>query len=74
MNVVEKNFKSGEIVSPVTLFKKGLITKKESAISKIKILSNGEIFSLRETPRRGTKKLTFHNVLLSKSARAKIVK
>jgi len=74
LNVLEKNFKNGEIISPITLFKKRLITKKESVISKIKILNSGEIFSLREIPRRGTKKLTFHNVLLSKSARVKIEK
>ena len=64
LDVLEKNFKSGEIISPITLFKKGLISKKESAISKIKILGDGEIL----------KKLAFHNVLLSKSARAKIKK
>lgn len=64
LNVLEKKFKSGEIVSPITLFKKGLISKKESIISKIKILSEGEI----------SKKLVFHDVLLSKSARVKIEK
>lgn len=64
LNVLEKKFKSGEIISPVTLFKKKLITKKESVISKIKILSEGEI----------SKKLAFYNVLLSKSARVKIEK
>ncbi len=64
LNVLEKNFKNGEIISPITLFKKRLITKKESVISKIKILGEGEI----------SKKLTFHNVLLSKSARVKIEK
>ncbi|MDO8443691.1 MAG: uL15 family ribosomal protein [Candidatus Azambacteria bacterium] len=61
---LEKNFKNGEIVSPATLLKKKLITGKESAISKIKILGEGAI----------SKKLAFHNVLLSKSARVKIEK
>lgn len=61
---IEKAFKDGEIVSPKTLLEKGLISGKESAISKIKILSNGEI----------SKKLVFQNILLSKSARAKIEK
>ncbi len=61
---IEKKFRNGEIVNPATLFKKKLITGKESAISKIKILGDGEI----------SKKLAFHNVLLSKSARVKIEK
>lgn len=61
---VEKKFKDGEIVSPATLLKKKLITSRESAISKIKILSEGEI----------SKKIAFHNVLLSKLARVKIEK
>ena len=60
---IEKKFRDGEIVSPATLSKKGLITGKESAISKIKILGKGEI----------SKKLVFHNILLSEPARAKIV-
>jgi len=64
LKILEKKFKNGEIVSPATLFKKGLITGKESAISKIKILSEGKI----------SKKLAFHNVLLSKLARVKIEK
>ena len=61
---VERNFENGEIVNPAALFKKKLITGKESSISKIKILGEGEIL----------KKLAFHNVLLSKSARVKIEK
>ncbi len=61
---IEKVFKDGEIVNPKTLFGKGLISGKESALLRIKILGEGEI----------SKKLVFQNVLLSKSARAKIEK
>lgn len=61
---IEKNFKDGEIVSPETLFKKRLISRKKGALLEIKILGEGEI----------SKKLSFQNILLSKSARAKIEK
>ncbi len=61
---IEKNFKDGEIVSPKTLFEKGLIHKKGGALPEVKILGEGEI----------SKKLAFQNILLSKSARAKIEK
>ena len=64
LEVIEKKFRDREIVNPATLFKKKLITSKESSISKIKILGEGEIL----------KKLAFYNVLLSKSARVKIEK
>jgi large subunit ribosomal protein L15 len=61
---IERNFKNGEIVNSATLLKKKLISSKDGAISKIKILGEGEI----------SKKLAFHNILLSKSARVKIEK
>jgi len=71
---IEKNFSaqggstSGEkgdnIVNPRTLFEKGLIRKKGGALPEVKILGGGEI----------SKKLAFQNILLSKSARAKIEK
>ncbi|MDP2946249.1 MAG: uL15 family ribosomal protein [bacterium] len=61
---IEKNFKDGEIVSPQTLLKKRLISRKKGALPEIKILGEGEI----------SKKLAFQNILLSKSARAKIEK
>ncbi|MCX6813864.1 MAG: uL15 family ribosomal protein [Candidatus Azambacteria bacterium] len=61
---IEKKFKDGEIVSPKTLFEKRLISRKKGALPEVKILSEGEI----------SKKLAFQNVLLSKSARAKIEK
>lgn len=61
---IEKKFKNDSIVSPQTLFKKGLIHKKGGVLPEVKILGDGEI----------SKKLTFHNVLLSKAARDKIEK
>lgn len=61
---IEKNFKDGEIVSPKTLFEKRLIGRKKGALPEVKILGEGEI----------SKKLAFQNILLSKSARAKIEK
>ncbi|MEK7578311.1 MAG: uL15 family ribosomal protein [Patescibacteria group bacterium] len=61
---IEKKFKDGEIVSPKTLFKKRLISKKKGVLPEVKILGEGEIL----------KKLAFQNILLSKSARAKIEK
>ncbi|MDO8676160.1 MAG: uL15 family ribosomal protein [Candidatus Azambacteria bacterium] len=56
--------KAGEIVSPQTLFEKGVIRKKEGKLPEIKILGTGEI----------SKKLNFQEVLLSASARDKIQK
>ncbi len=62
--VIEEKFTSGEIVSPENLLLKKLINKKSGELPNVKILGNGEI----------SKKLTFQNVLLSKSARDKILK
>jgi len=64
LGILEKKFTDGKIVSPKTLLAKGLISLKKGALPKIKILSDGEI----------SKKLYFQNILLSKSARAKIEK
>ncbi|MBD3282038.1 MAG: 50S ribosomal protein L15 [Candidatus Portnoybacteria bacterium] len=40
---LEKNFKKGEIVSPKTLLKKGLIAKVKGRIPEVKILGSGEL-------------------------------
>ena len=61
---IEKNFKDGEVVSPKTLFEKRLIRRQKGVLPEVKILGEGEI----------SKKLAFQNILLSKSARAKIEK
>jgi large subunit ribosomal protein L15 len=61
LDIIEKNFKDDEKVSPQTLAEKGIIRKKEA---KVKILGNGEI----------TKKIIVENCDISKSAKAKIDK
>ncbi|MCX6731583.1 MAG: 50S ribosomal protein L15, partial [Candidatus Parcubacteria bacterium] len=61
LDVIEKNFKAGEKVSPQTLAEKGIIKRREV---KVKILGKGEI----------TKKIIIENCLISKSAKAKIDK
>lgn len=61
LDVIEKNFKDGEKVSPQTLAEKGIIKRKTA---KVKILGSGEI----------TKKIIVENCQISKSAKAKIDK
>jgi large subunit ribosomal protein L15 len=61
LDIIEKNFKEGEKVSPKTLAEKGIIKRKEA---KIKILGKGEI----------SKKIIVENCQISKSAKAKIEK
>ena len=61
---IEKKFKAGEIVSPQSLLKKGLIDKIGGRIPQVKILGEGEI----------KKKLEFKGVKLSKSVQEKIKK
>ncbi|MCA9353241.1 uL15 family ribosomal protein [Candidatus Nomurabacteria bacterium] len=43
LTVLENNFDKGEVVTPKTLFEKGVIEKKGAKIPKVKILANGEI-------------------------------
>lgn len=64
LNVLEKNFNSGDIVSPTTLLAKGIIKKGDYRFKEVKILSMGKI----------TKKLTLESVKLSKGAHDKLVK
>lgn len=61
LEILEKNFSSGETVSPATLREKGLVTKNFSGI---KILSKGAL----------TKKLEINNCLVSETAKEKIIK
>lgn len=61
---IDKKFIAGEIVSLKSLAEKKLINKKSGNLPKIKILGQGEI----------SEKLTFQNILLSRSARDKIIK
>ncbi len=61
---VSTHFKDGDIVSPATLLKKGIVRKVSGQLPKVKILSTGEL----------DKKLTFINCLTSQSAKDKIEK
>lgn len=63
LSVLEKNFNSGEIVSPVVLREKKLI-KNTGKISSVKILSQGEI----------TKPLIIKGCQVSQKAKEKIEK
>ncbi len=55
-------FKAGEVVTPKSLLKKGLISKIKGRIPKVKILAQGEL----------KKKLRFSGVKLSKAAQQKL--
>lgn len=43
VSILDKNYKSGEKVTPDSLFKKGLIRKVSGNYPRVKILGNGEI-------------------------------
>jgi len=64
VGVLEKNFKEGELVNPLVLYKKGLIKKVKGKIPLVKILGHGEI----------KKSLTIENCLFSKQAKEKLAK
>lgn len=55
-------FKDGDMVSPETLFKAGLIRRVNGRIPEVKILGTGD----------PTKKLLFKSVIFSKSAKEKL--
>lgn len=56
---LEDKFKEGEVVSPETLFRRGLVDKIKMKLPKVKILGKGEF----------KKKLIFKDVLLSNFAK-----
>ena len=58
LDVLEKNFKEGEVVSPQTLLEKKLVRRIRGKMPSVKILSNGEL----------KKKLIFEGVSMSKQA------
>jgi large subunit ribosomal protein L15 len=64
LEVIDKNFKAGEVVNPRTLIEKKVISKMKNRIPIVKILSNGEL----------TKKLVFEGCKLSKQTEEKINK
>ncbi len=57
-------FKAGEIVSPKSLLKKGLVRRYAGKLPKVKILAEGELSA----------KLKFDNVSFSDEAKAKVEK
>ena len=61
---LEKHFENGEVVSPVTLMEKGLLTGAMARKAKVKILGKGDL----------TKKLSVENCFISASAAEKITK
>lgn len=64
LDVLENNFKDGEIINPENLIKKGIINTIKGKTPKVKILGNGKI----------TKKLVIENCKISKSAKTAIEK
>ncbi len=61
-DMLEQKMKPGDLISPETLLKAGMIHKKKGRMPKVKILGRGEI----------TRKFTFKNVLFSKKVSAKL--
>lgn len=64
LEILEKKFKSSEVVSPKTLLEKKIIRKIKGRLPKVKILGKGEL----------TKKLKIEDCQVSKSAKGKIEK
>jgi large subunit ribosomal protein L15 len=64
LSSIEEAFKTGDMVSPETLLKNGLVEMKNGKIPAVKILGGGEL----------TKKISFSKVTISASAKAKIEK
>lgn len=64
LNVLEKNFESGQTVSPQILLEKKIIRRIKGRTPSIKILGEGKL----------TKALTFENCSVSKQAKEKIEK
>jgi len=64
LSVIAKFYKTGEVVSPETLLKKGLIRKYKGIFPRVKILGSGE----------AVKKMVFQNCLFSKEAQRKTAK
>lgn len=64
LDVLEKNFASGEKINPNLLLERKLISKVKGKMPKVKILGKGEV----------TKKFFIENCAFSKSAKEKIEK
>lgn len=64
LELISNNFNVNTIVSPATLYRKGLVTKVSGQLPKVKILSTGEL----------DKTLIFIDCLMSQSVKEKIEK
>jgi large subunit ribosomal protein L15 len=64
LGFISNAYKANEIVSPATLYKKGLVTKVSGQVPQVKILASGEL----------DKVLIFINCLTSKAVKEKIEK
>jgi len=64
LEILEKQFNSGEKISPNVLLEKGVVCKMKGRIPQVKILANGKL----------TKKLIIEGCLFSKQAEEKIKK
>lgn len=64
LSLLEKNFKEGDVVSPIILLDKKLIKREGGKMPVVKILGTGEI----------TKKITLENVVFSDTAKQKFEK
>lgn len=64
VDILEKNFEKGDLVSPKTLLEKKLISRMKGKTPKVKILGRGKL----------NKNLTVENCQVSKSAEEKIKK
>lgn len=62
LDILEKKFKDGEVVSPKTLLQKRLVRRIKGREPKVKILGKGEL----------KKELKFEGVVMSKSVRSKV--
>lgn len=61
---IDRVFKDGEIITPEILSRKGMMSKSQSRLLKIKILGQGKI----------NKKLNFKGIIFSDSAKNAIIK
>ena len=64
LNLLEKHFKDGDVVSAETVIKAGIIGMQKGKVPSLKILGNGTL----------TRKLTIENCKVSASAKAAIEK
>lgn len=64
LDTLEKNFNSGESISPLVLLKKGIVPRTKGKLPLIKILGRGTL----------TKKLQFTNCAVSATAKEAITK